>query len=134
MKNNVSFKTELIEEDRRNILSQQRQNANPILYISPPPQYEVIAALQFLKDRGVPLRYLCGQVKVAVQKNGPNIPGQIYSSVIASIMDEMREDLANGNLEVEEELNEEELNENPFDEENEKLGEFSISVNFVDLD
>lgn len=144
--NSKQFTSELDEEDRQNLIEQQvNQNTNFLsqmaIFLQPPPQVEVATALNFLRDKGIPMRYLPRKIKIAIRRGQPRPqPGVLYHAVIGQILEQVQEDIYNSNIESTP-SNEEESYENsssdddeedPFFEENMILEDLDFNCNVVE--
>jgi hypothetical protein len=133
--NSSKLQSELESEDRRRLIDMQNSESEFMsrmsLFLQPPPQVEISAAMQYLREQGIPLRYIPESICVGVTKNHPRpAPGVLFSAVISQVMQKVEDDLACGDLEVEEiELDE----ENPFTDEDEVLMELTRNVRFIEI-
>ena len=151
--NSKQFSSELDEEDRQNLVDQQiNENRNFLsqmtMFLQPPPQVEVATALNFLRDRGIPMRYLPRKIRIAVKRGQPRPqPGVLYHAVIGQVLEQIQEDIHRGNIEVifsngEESLFEEDSyedssssdddEEDPFLQENMILEDLDFNCNVVE--
>lgn len=122
--NKKKWKEELDEEDRQSALAFQEQNS--FLFLQPPPQVEVMGALQFLRESGFPLQFLPENIEIETQRDAPRFePGVLFETIIYNIVN--RIDVGE---EIEPELSN--SDEDPFEEENEMLLEMTRNIRFVE--
>ena len=138
-KNSKKFQSELDEEERQNILENELQENRRFLsrvamILQPPPQVEVETALQYLRDNGIPMRYLPRKIKIVVRRGQPRMdPGILFNAIISQVMEHIHEDIKNNIANASEEddgcfiFSED---EDPFLEENEDFEDvdFSCSI------
>lgn len=155
--NSKQFTSELDEEDRQNLIEQQiNDNRNFLsqltMFLQPPPQIEVATALNFLRDRGIPTRYLPRKIKISVRRGQPRPqPGVIYHAVIGQVQENIQEDIHRGIIGVvisnedsssefydegdsDDESSSESDEEDPFFEENMILEDLDFNCNVVEKD
>lgn len=144
--NSKDFEQELLEEETEALLEHQHaaqaMMSQMTMFLQPPPQIEIMSALQYLSDQGIPMHYIPQRVRIARQRNQPRVqPGVLFTTIVGQVMEKVQEDLSQGGLQVEREHPEEDdssgdelFEEDPFELENDALMSTNRSVNFVDLD
>lgn len=133
--NQSKLQSDLEISDRRRLIDMQNSQSEFLssmsLFLQPPPQIEISAAMQYLREQGIPLRYIPESICVGITKNHPRpSPGVLYSAVISQVMQKVEDDLASGELEVEEVDFDQ---DNPFVNEDEALMELTRNVRFVEI-
>lgn len=120
-KNIIKYKEDLEREDRDNILRTINENYSSIISNLPTistPQLEIVYALSYLVDNGIPLRYIPEVVSVTLYSNQPKPqPGFFFGVVVDAIIKKITEGIFEEN-EEDEENEEEDDEEDPFLEEN----------------
>lgn len=131
-KNSAARASELVEEDRQNLLQQQETLFSRMaIYMQPPPNIEIMSALQYLRERGVPLKYIPQNVRISVQRGQPRIlPGVLFTAIVGQVMERVQKDLGNGELYDDSEDEDVEYEEDPFSQENDELEILERSVRF----
>lgn len=137
---------ELVEEDTAALLEQQAHArammSQMTMFLQPPPQIEIMSALQYLADQGIPMHYIPQRVRIARQRNQPRVqPGVLFTTIVGQVMEKVQEDLTHGTLQVERDHPEEDdssgdesSDDDPFELENDALSGVNRSVNFVEID
>jgi len=136
-KNEKKYQEELDEEDRRVLeedLSRRRSLISRMeMVIQPPPNVEILAAMQFTRSMGIPLSCIPTEMKVNVPEGTPMPPpGTWFQMTVGNAIERAREILRNQDddetedyetedYETEDYETEDEDIENPFDEENKQL-------------
>lgn len=111
------FKEECEAEDRQAVLRMVRENDNPNVRVSA----AIVAAMQFLRDHGVPMRYIPQGVEVTVEANAPqpNFSNVVLQEVIRRLVVDCVDDSTFcSKCELPRSLSPEESDTNPFEEEN----------------
>lgn len=135
-KNSLNLRDDLESQDRRRLIEAQERNAEVLsrlsMFLQPPPEAEIISAMQYLRENGIPLRYIPQGINIRVSKNQPKpIPGVLFSTLVDKVLKSIQEDISSEELEIEENSDD---NENPFYDENEILETLSRNVKYIDSD
>jgi len=127
-KNEKKYQEELDEEDRRVLeedLTRRRSLISRMeMVIQPPPNVEILAAMQFTRSMGIPLSCIPTEMKVNVPEGSPMPPpGTWFQMTVGNAIERAREILRkqDDDDETDDYETEDEDDENPFDEENKKL-------------
>lgn len=117
VKNERERRDEIELDDRRALQNAIRSLPPQIVPSEPPLQLEVIAALQHLRDQGIPLRYIPVNIVVKVPRNSPRPPeGVIFNTIFNHILCQISEDISSDILEDESDiLAENDLNEDTLE-------------------
>ena len=136
IKNSKEFTLELNEADRRNIIQNENEFLSTMsMFLQPPPQLEVASALNFLRDNGIPMRYLPRRIRIVLKKGHPRPqPGVLFNGIISQILDQIQYNLQHEKEEENGTLSEDENEEDPFSYENEELEELNFSCNVVEVE
>ena len=133
--NEKIFQRDLEIEDREMLLNRERQIdtiLGGLLSAQTPSQIEVISAMQFLRNEGIPLSYIPTNIHISVPRDLPRLsPGTLFYAIVGHVMEKINQDLQFGNAEEPEPFDHEEDNddeENPFEWEDENLSILSRSV------
>lgn len=133
-------KQELIDEDTQHIREQERliremTIPHMTLLLQPPPRIEIISALLYLREQGIPMSYIPQNVRITRTRGHPNFqPGVLFTAIIGQVIERMQRDIFAGPFLVEREdytkEGSEDDTEDPFEDENEKYIEIDRSINF----
>ena len=137
--NEQSYQQDLEDEDRQNLQTREREVREMVgdmsLYVSPPAQVEAIAAMQFLRNEGIPLSYLPTNIQISLPRDSPQPPaGTLFYAILGHVMEKIDQDIQSGDIigEIQPEPYETEGDgsdeENPFEWEDENLAILSRSV------
>lgn len=97
VKNERERRDEIELDDRRALQNALQNTISPPQAVpsEPPLQLEVIAALQYLRDQGIPLRYIPVNIVVKVPRNSPRPPeGVIFSVILNHILCQISKDIS----------------------------------------
>jgi hypothetical protein len=94
--NNITFRNELEENDRRALiqhLSSERHRSHYI-YIQPPLEVELSSALRYLRENEIPFRYIPIEINITVFSRQPQPPpGTFFHVIVDKILLRISEDV-----------------------------------------
>jgi hypothetical protein len=143
--NYVKFVTEMDEEDRQTLQTQEtnseRMNllSNISMFLQPPPQLEIMTAFQYLQEEGVPMYYLPQKVLVSLKRGHPRPQaGMLFNAVIAQTQQRMMKDICDDDDDYEYNNNEydddDDSDDDPFLEENYILEKVNRNFKVIFID
>jgi len=137
--NEKKYREELEEEDRRALEEELTRRHGLIsrmeMVIQPPPNVEILAAIQYARSMGIPLDCVPAEIKVNVPEGTPRPPpGTWFQITVGHAIERARELLRRQESEDEDdpEEDEEEDEDDPFEEENKLLENIPRSLEFRD--
>jgi hypothetical protein len=144
--NEKKYQEELDEEDRRVLeedLSRRRSLISRMeMVIQPPPNVEILAAMQYTRSMGIPLSCIPTEMKVNVPEGTPRPPpGTWFQMTVGHAIERAREILRNqedndetDDYEADEtdETDEDVDEEDPFEDENKQMENNPRSLEFND--
>ena len=136
--NEKKYQDELEEEDRQTLEEEMSRRQSLIsrmeMVIQPPPNVEILAAIQYTRSMGIPLDCIPTEMKVSVPEGTPRPPpGTWFQITVGHAIERARELLRRQESESDED-EDDELNssDNPFEEENRLLEHIERQLEFHD--
>jgi len=91
-----------LQEEREELSRTYINTHQTFLLHRPTPQMEAIAALDFLRENGIPMFYLPITIEITLFRNNPlPHPGIIFQTILRMILDKIAEDCIDVDLEEE---------------------------------
>ena len=114
----AKYKANLEEEDHR-LAEENMVGRLFVMHVNPTIETELRYAMNYLRNRGIPLIYLPQCIKVKVPSGHPKpAPGVLFSTLVGQLLEYMRKELESDSDSLEESDSEESDSENPFESEN----------------
>ena len=134
--NEKKYQEELEEEDRQTLEEQLSRRRSLIsmmeMVIQPPPNVEILAAIQYARSIGIPLDCIPTEMKVSVPEGTPRPPpGTWFQITVGHAMERAREILRRQDSDSDDE-EEDSDGEDPFEEENRLLEHIARPLEFHD--
>jgi len=120
--NGTEYQNKLDREDFENFITQQNEADRevPTIHVSPPIRIEIMSAIHFLKENGIPVEYIPTSVEISIFQDNPTFPqGTLFYAIVGHSIEKVTkdmEDLFDPIYSDSEEDDDEE--ENPFPTEN----------------
>jgi hypothetical protein len=137
--NEKKYQEELEEEDRQTLEEDLARRQSFIsrmeMVIQPPPNVEILAAIQYTRSMGIPLDCIPTEMKVSVPEGTPRpLPGTWFQITVGQAVERARELLRRQDDEDDEDDDEddEDSDEDPFEEENRLLENIPRPLEFHD--
>jgi hypothetical protein len=136
--NEREYKDELEEEDRQAIQSDIERRRSMIsrmeMVLQPPPNIEILAAIQDARSMGIPLSCIPTEMRVNVPQGTPSLRGTWYQITLGQAMERARTLLGRQEEDSDDDCTESDPDddEDPFEEENKLLEKLPRELEFHD--
>lgn len=122
--NGVGYQNKLDREDFENFIAHQNEadREAPTIHVSPPLRIEIMSAIHFLLENGIPIEYIPTSVEISIFQDNPTFPqGTLFYAIVGHSIEKVTkdmEDLFDSGHDESESEDDEDDEENPFPNEN----------------
>ncbi len=91
--NSIARQDEIEEEERQSLIEELHQQmlSQMTLFIQPPPQIEIMAAIQYLREHNLPLQYMPINICINIPTSQSQIqPGTLFMAIIGQILEQVQ--------------------------------------------
>ena len=123
--NGVGYQNKLDREDFENFIAHQNEADRevPTIHISPPLRIEIMSAIHFLKENGIPTEYIPTSVEISIFQDNLTFPqGTLFYAIVGHSIEKVSKDMEDlfdvSYSEDSEDSEADDDEENPFPREN----------------
>ncbi len=134
-KNTAERKQELIDEETEALRALSRSMMpSSIMFLQQLQDVEIVNALQYLYQEGIPYYYIPQQIHITQQRNHPQVePGVLFTTIVGQVIKKVQEDLSKDSLRAEKRHPKEDDNSegvSPSELENNDLSGIDLDMDF----
>lgn len=94
--NGTEYQNKLDREDFENFIAHQNEADRevPVVHISPPLRVEIMSAIHFLRENGIPTEYIPTSVEISIFRDNPTFPqGTLFYAIVGHSIEKVSKDM-----------------------------------------